>query len=570
MRETAPPSHGLTRQLTVLAQDPSVRGRGGRALTTKLTIPAERLDPGPRGARLEVVDFDATADCFYKPRKTGLDDDPYDGETDIEKLAADPHFHAQNAYAIAAHTLFLFEKGLGRRLAWGFDYGTHQLKILPHAFCDANAFYSRRDEALFFGYFEPRGRNKGCVFTCLSRDIATHETVHGLLDGLKRQFDRPSSPDQGAFHEGFADVVALLSVLSSKEFLEQALIVEGLVERGAVQFDKTLDAIKKTSFLTGVAEEFGLATETLGRDALRRSTRIKPSTTLLDSDVYQEAHDRGELFAAMVLRAHLSVWRTRLVRTGPKQKPPLVEAWRVAEEGAKAAEHLLRLLVRALDYLPPVHLTFADMLSAALTADRETYPDDSRFDYRGALTEAFAAFGVAPAARTAEGLWRSMTDEVCYDFARFEALRHDPTEVFRFLYENRGVLGLADSALTRVESVHPVVRVGEDGFLLRETVAQYYQLIEADRAELAELDIPAPKFLRDGRRVQVHGGGTLIFDEFGRLKFHIHNHLARPSQRERLEHLHASGALEPDGRRRFAAAHLARTLGQRRTLEDWD
>src|SRR5262245_40992101 len=100
MRETAPPSHGLTRQMTVLAQDPSVRGAGGRALTTKLTIPAERLDPGPRGARLEVIDFDATADCFYKPRKAALDDDPYDGETDIEKLAADPHFHAQNAYAI--------------------------------------------------------------------------------------------------------------------------------------------------------------------------------------------------------------------------------------------------------------------------------------------------------------------------------------------------------------------------------------------------------------------------------------------------------------------------------------
>ena len=71
-------------------------------------------------------------------------------------------------------------------------------------------------------------------------------------------------------------------------------------------------------------------------------------------------------------------------------------------------------------------------------------------------------------------------------------------------------------------------------------------------------------------RVQVHGGGTLIFDEFGRLKFHIHNHLARSRQRERLEHLHAAGALEPDGRRRFAAAHLARTLGQRRGLEDWD
>jgi len=39
-----------TRKLTIVAQDPGVRV-GGRILTTEVTVPAERLAPGPRGHR---------------------------------------------------------------------------------------------------------------------------------------------------------------------------------------------------------------------------------------------------------------------------------------------------------------------------------------------------------------------------------------------------------------------------------------------------------------------------------------------------------------------------------------
>ena len=38
--------------------------------------------------------------------------------------------------------------------------------------------------------------------------------------------------------------------------------------------------------------------------------------------------------------------------------------------------------IRALDYMPPVHLEFGDALSAALTADTEVRPDDSRYQLR--------------------------------------------------------------------------------------------------------------------------------------------------------------------------------------------
>src|SRR5918993_1424458 len=55
-------------------------------------------------------------------------------------LLEDPRFHAQNVYAIIMRTLARFEFALGRRVGWSFL--GHQLQVAPHAFADANAFYS--------------------------------------------------------------------------------------------------------------------------------------------------------------------------------------------------------------------------------------------------------------------------------------------------------------------------------------------------------------------------------------------------------------------------------------------
>ena len=123
-----------------------------------------------------------------------------------QRLLADPNFHAQHTYAIVMRVLARFEFALGRRVKWGFH--GHQLHIAPHAFCEANAFYSKEDRALYFGYFW--NKKKEPVFTCLSHDIVAHETTHALLDGLRNRYSDPSGPDQAAFHEGFSDVVALL------------------------------------------------------------------------------------------------------------------------------------------------------------------------------------------------------------------------------------------------------------------------------------------------------------------------------------------------------------------------
>ena len=199
-----------TRKLTIIAQDPMVKNQAGGILTTRVSIPAEELAPGPWGYRVQVIDYDASAKVLYAPREPGKpSDDPFRHAPDA-KLLRDPAFHAQNVYAISMRILARFEFALGRRVAWGFK--PHQLKVAPHAFADANAFYSREHEALLFGYFP--GRSGNTIFSCLSHDVVAHETTHALVDGLRSCYLDPSSADQAAFHEGVSDVVALLSIFA--------------------------------------------------------------------------------------------------------------------------------------------------------------------------------------------------------------------------------------------------------------------------------------------------------------------------------------------------------------------
>ena len=80
---------------------------------------------------------------------------------------------------------------------------------------------ARSKKALLFGYFPAVARTAGrhlpggMVFTCLSHDIVAHETTHALLDGLHRRFLEPTNPDVLAFHEAFADIVALFQHFTS-------------------------------------------------------------------------------------------------------------------------------------------------------------------------------------------------------------------------------------------------------------------------------------------------------------------------------------------------------------------
>jgi hypothetical protein len=553
------------RALTILAQDPSVR-RGRRILTAKAQITAEPLMDGPCGARIKVVDYDASRDRIYLPMRGGYqkgDDwlDPFDGRSAATFLD-DPRFHQQNAYAIAMRTLGYFESALGRRTCFGFK--GHQLHIAPHAFAGPNAYYQRENRCLCFGYFPgPGGR---MVYTCLSHDVVAHEMTHALLDGLRPRFIDPSSPDQAGFHEGFADVVALLSVLSDRAIVEQVLIRQGVMRgRRALIPPRALTASAlKASALLGLAEQFGASIPNDAGTALRRSVSLKPSARWQEDPDWEEPHQRGEILVAAVMDAFLAVWVARIAGLGIVARG-MYDGNRVVEEGVAAANHLMTMCIRALDYAPSTDLQYVDYLSALLTADKETVPDDSKYHYRQIVRKTFGAWGIQPVSHPGgDGCWESFGRPVSYRNLRAEALRRDPDEAFRFIWENFEALKLAREAYTQVQAVHPVARVAPDGLIVRETVVDYLQILAVRGHELGTLGLRRPEELPTGKEVRLYGGGVLVLDEFGRLKYSIGNNVANVArQQARLDYLAKVGFFEyrsdqDFSRGFFARLHLAR------------
>ena len=403
MNPAVPQPH--KRSLRAFAYDPLVGTKMETAdiNETLLEVRWEKdLAPGPVGEYLEVVDIDPASGYCYAP--VDLNHPAIlacDGLTPSE---SDPRFHQQMVYAVAMNTIGHFERALGRVAQWAprrlwvggnyEQYFVRRLRVYPHAIREANAYYSPDKKALLFGYFPASETNPGdnlpggTVFTCLSHDVVAHETTHALLDGLHRRFGENTNPDILAFHEAFADIVALFQHFTVPEALKQ-------------QIAKTRGDLGEQNLLAELAQQFGQATGRYG--ALRNAVGKKP--TPQDYQNAEEAHDRGAVLVAAVFDAFLSIYRRRcedLIRlatvgTGvlPKGAIPMDLVNRMAQEASRTAGQVLNVCIRALDYCPPVDLTYGDYLRALITADSDLVPDD-KMGYRVAFVEGFRRRGIYP------------------------------------------------------------------------------------------------------------------------------------------------------------------------------
>ncbi|GAA0582578.1 hypothetical protein HPO96_08680 [Kribbella sandramycini] len=588
--------HHDTVAMTVFAQDPIVLTAGKLPLFAQLAVPAERLQRGPRGHRFHVVDVGVGTNAAAAPVVLN-DGDPwtYRDRWDADHRPADPallvedaDFRAQNLFAVAAHTLALFERHLGRPIPWQSRYP--QLYLVPRARIEANAFYSREHNAVLFGWLPATG-DQPSLYTALSYDVIAHEVSHAILDGLRPRYTEPGLPDQLAFHEALADIVALLSVFSLKDVAKRLLdngngkIVfpgdEAAMRNPDQEVGRRLmaewrAAELKATPLTLLAEQIGgrRTPAVPGRyPALRRSVDLPASSAWTTDPAFLEPHRRAEVLVAAFLQTLVAIWAARLDPLRVDQDG--VDVNRVAEEGVKSAQHLLGMLLRALDYLPPAELEFADVIDAVLTADRRLASDDDR-GYRDKLRAAFAAFGITPpehqmvdedgdaapppAARRTPTPYRADPDAktrggIRYEHLNLAALRTSPEEVYQFIWNNAGALGIDVRLTTRVERVLGSTRVGPDGLVLNETIADYVQILRALPAELPP-GIDAPDGLPADEPVELLGGGVLVFDQFGRFRLHQRKPvLDVDRQNRRLQYLAKRGFRDGGDKRRFALLH---------------
>ena len=553
------------RPLKAYAFDPSQ----GRNLGNYMTLPVrnEALKPGPVGEYLAVVDYDASNNTYYLP--VNLDEPSVLLRGGLDPSESDPRFHQQMVYAVASETIRRFEIALGRKIRWGFrgsradDPLSRKLRLLPHAMQEANAYYDRDLRAVVFGYFPASESDPGTnlpgqpVFTCLSHDIIAHEMTHALIDGQREFFMEPSGPDTPAFHEGFADIIALFQHFSYRDALvEMIQRTGGLIYRQRVAPNVQpeggrpviQDELSTTNPLVELAQQFGEAMGT--RRALRQALGTEPNSQALQTLV--EPHERGSILVAAVFDAFFTIYmrRTRdLMRiaqsagsvTTPGNLHPDL-ASRLAGEAAKAAQHFANICIRALDYCPPIDITFGDFLRAMITADYDLVPTD-KYGYRAALIEAFRLRGIYPEGvkSFAEESLRWCPPEVMKGIKPpvCEGLEFDipkPTTpaqktknaktLSRFGRANAKALGLNEDRNVQAFSFHAIHRVAPDGRLKVEVIAELMQ----------QMDVPSDGADKDSEKFTFRGGTTVILTDDGEVRYAIQKNLGKDdAHNERLK-----------------------------------
>ena len=626
------------RRLRAYAFDPSLATRSAHAEVNEITIEIDferDLAPGPVGEYLEVVDIDPASDCVYAP--VDLNDPSLLAQDGLDRSESSPQFHQQMVYAVAMKTIEHFERALGRPILWSSlrtwdkESGDDQraelvewpsgkanrsaqfvrrLRIYPHALRGQNAFYSPQKRAILFGYF-PAGDSDpgnefpgGVVFTCLAHDIIAHEITHAILDGMHPHFTERTNPDVLAFHEAFADLVALFQRFTYPDLLRDQIAESRgrlgagtLMTRLALQFGRATghgqalrDALgivlrqyrrRQAGEWRDAAPEEGTAANLAGtaRDLSEKEwrdvwRRFEADPLLLDQ--VEEAHNRGSILVAAVFDAYLRIYEDRVadlerIATGGSGVLPDGElhpdlVMRMANEAAKAAGHVLRMCIRAMDYVPPVDVTFGEFLRALVTADFDLVPNDPR-RYRVAFVEAFRKWGIYPCnVRTLseESLrWPAASTELVHAFnhGRFKAaLRHalrSPGESRQEMFFNMlaaqadlnellkemanggtdvlGMLGIDRRHRFEVTNLRPANRVGPNGEHKTEMVVEF---VQRKRRKASDDDDPTVQ------RQHFRGGVTLILDSRGTPRYVIHKRvddMAREAQQMEFE-LRAGGS----------------------------
>jgi hypothetical protein len=551
----------------------------------------DQLRPGPVGEYVEVVDCDPASGCVYSP--IDLNHPHILAQDGLPVSEGDPRFHQQMTYAVAMNTIRQFEVALGRRALWspriyrdaagkaqgpppGMSFEqqadrefVQRLRIYPHAMREANAYYHPDKKALLFGYFPAEGQDGdrnlpgGTVFACLSHDVVAHETTHALLDGMHRYFTEPSNPDVFAFHEAFADVVALFQHFSHREVLTNELARA----RGDMSHESKLGIL---------AAQFGEATGHHG--ALRQYLGAKDPKTgrwgPIDPDPSEirrvtEPHARGALLVAALFRSFTNIYENRVkdlrrIATGGTGvlpdgdlHPDLVA--RMAEDASKAARHMLTMCIRALDYLPPIDVTFGEYLRAIITADYDLVRDDDRH-YRVSILSAFREWGIYPCGVRSLSidnlLWSEPSIDAHLDLGdlldgvaaeadwdmrcdrrrAYEQMKWNSMRFHRWLgtrpvrqiealglafdpgAKNRSIRRDRDCPVFEVHSFRPCRRIGPDGQQRTEFVVELVQKRKGffDEQVQADVDSGAIKYDKSPPAdFAFRGGSTLLIDPIG-------------------------------------------------------
>jgi hypothetical protein len=472
-----------TARVNLMIQDPEISQVKGIALFERVELGHEDffLD-GPVSRRVAVLDFDpATGELVKGARFTPSRSNPETGQYQAQSTDVDAaDFMQINVFGTVFQTMYMFEEAaaLGRRLDWAFD--GPQLLVVPRAGEWANAFYERESRSLQFFSFEEAGKR---VHTCLSRDVVAHETGHAILDGIAPDLYHAITPQSLALHEAIADVVAVLMAFRSRTLRSAVLEHTGgsiadstAFNSIAEQFGRALDRSRRTGYLRNLKNDLGV--NDVGRDEPHELSQVVS----------------GALYSLMV-KVH-GDYRERYEKEGLSPGEAAGKALRLGGELWK------RLALRALDYLPPGEVSFADYGRAVIAADQAAYPQ--RAAEREWVVDEFVRRGMVPDRKSLE----VETDREVPALAdiNLETLAESDWAAYQFANDQRRLLGVPADVPFRVL---PRKRIRKTLFMGGSEKPMVEELVFKVSWDHTEPNTPVRGL---PRRRQVTAGTTLVVD----------------------------------------------------------
>jgi hypothetical protein len=375
-------------KLPVMIQDQTVARGKGTKLAEMIHVEESFFLDGPVSERVAILDFGEDGRLApllrFKqpadPKKAGYYMGAEHPGVDIHSLA----FIQASVLGAVLRTMHMFEEPdtLGRPVSWAFD--APQLLIVPRAGKWENAFYERDSHSLqLFSFASQRkmydnlGTDRPIIHTCLSHDIISHETAHAILDGIVPDLYHSILPQSLAIHEAIADLTALIMAFRSPALRKAVL-------------DQTNGSIKESTAFSRIAEEFGAQRQ--------RHGLLRPLRSLLNDKKMPDApglrispHELSEVLSGALYTVMVKMHEKRINQIAKGAITPFKASGKAL---FVASEHFKRMILRALDFLPPGEVSFADYGRAILAADAASHP--AAAEERGWIAEEFELRGIVP------------------------------------------------------------------------------------------------------------------------------------------------------------------------------